>query len=565
MAVDPIIQQKAEDIRMKIYGEQVRESLASGLEAMSSDVVEVEGRQDEVESQFQDVIENTTDKDVVSAPEIIAARNGEANLKARLDKENQEVTAQLAQIETNLNSISTDLIDYLDPDGGINRFSDAFNSALTYLEQKGGGRLNVTAGEFVITERIDIPSDVSIIGSGVGVSVVKSHPEMNANAHTAIWANKNRESGDKNITIIGLSSIIDKTEQDRSHNLTNMDFLNCENIRIQGNEVVGSIEYEHSEWVDIIPFGGRGNIFFRKTSYSYIINNIVSEGDYNTIALYEDSNYNLIIGNRVSKNGYDYTSKNSVSYVGGAIQETANRGRKQCHGNKYLYNLIYDNDILYNDDNELIESNGFISHSGTGFDFSYNHVYDSAGDAIRVLDHNSLPLLDDGSGLFLGNATISHNTIKRTKRSIHTDEAAGIFLEANNIGANGQYIIWNQVSIESNFITKTAGSGIIAKHVNSLIIKSNNIYSILLDRTPTNNFGVGGIIALSIRNGIIGGNQVVTAVNTTNGIHVGEFIKDPERGSSLRVLVNGNLLRSAGEITENESNGDIMISGNLVK
>ncbi|MFL2124073.1 right-handed parallel beta-helix repeat-containing protein [Marinilactibacillus psychrotolerans] len=111
MAVDPIIQQKADDIRQKIYGEQVRESLASGLEAMSSDVVEVEGRQDEVEGrqdevegrqdeveeQFQNVIENTTDKDVISAPELIAARNGEPNLKARLDKENQEVTAQLAQ------------------------------------------------------------------------------------------------------------------------------------------------------------------------------------------------------------------------------------------------------------------------------------------------------------------------------------------------------------------------------------------------------------------------------------------------------------------------------------
>ncbi|MFL2118549.1 GDSL-type esterase/lipase family protein [Marinilactibacillus psychrotolerans] len=97
MAVDPNIQEKANDIRMKIYGEQVRESLASGLEAMSSDVVEVEGRQDEVESQFQDVIENTTDKDVVSAPEIIAARNGKDNLKDRIDTFENDTTAQLAQ------------------------------------------------------------------------------------------------------------------------------------------------------------------------------------------------------------------------------------------------------------------------------------------------------------------------------------------------------------------------------------------------------------------------------------------------------------------------------------
>lgn len=109
MAVDPNIKKKADDIRNKIYGREVRESLASGLEEMSSDVSEnegrqsvVEGRQDSVESRWQAVSDEMTDKDVISAPEIIAARNGESNLKARLDKENQEVTEQFAQTEEQL-------------------------------------------------------------------------------------------------------------------------------------------------------------------------------------------------------------------------------------------------------------------------------------------------------------------------------------------------------------------------------------------------------------------------------------------------------------------------------
>ena len=113
MAVDPNIKKKVDDIRNKIYGKEVRESLASGLEAMSSDVVEnegrqsvVEGRQDSVESQWQSVIDETTNLDVVSAPEIIAARNGESNLKARLDKENQEVTTQLAQTVKALGTVN---------------------------------------------------------------------------------------------------------------------------------------------------------------------------------------------------------------------------------------------------------------------------------------------------------------------------------------------------------------------------------------------------------------------------------------------------------------------------
>lgn len=115
MATDPVIQAKADDIRMKVYGEQVRESLASGLEAMSEVVVENTNRQDTVETQFQQVVENTTGKDVISAPEIIAARNNEANLKARLDKEHQQVTAQLAQTETEIATVTNNPNNYDGP------------------------------------------------------------------------------------------------------------------------------------------------------------------------------------------------------------------------------------------------------------------------------------------------------------------------------------------------------------------------------------------------------------------------------------------------------------------
>ncbi|WP_373755091.1 glycosyl hydrolase family 28-related protein [Jeotgalibaca porci] len=99
MAINPKIKQKAEDIRSKIFGSEVRESLASGIEAISEDVEATIGRQDYVEEQFQDVLDETTGKDVISAPELIAARNGKSNLKTRLDGEHAQVTAQLQQNE----------------------------------------------------------------------------------------------------------------------------------------------------------------------------------------------------------------------------------------------------------------------------------------------------------------------------------------------------------------------------------------------------------------------------------------------------------------------------------
>lgn len=97
MAVPEFIEGIITKIKNATLGGEITNSVADGIKFISEFVSSNNDRQDEVEKQFQQVIDETTGKDIVSAPEIIAARSGELNLKARLDKENQEVTAQLAQ------------------------------------------------------------------------------------------------------------------------------------------------------------------------------------------------------------------------------------------------------------------------------------------------------------------------------------------------------------------------------------------------------------------------------------------------------------------------------------
>ena len=63
-----------------------------------------------LQPQSQSVLDETTGKDVISGPEVILARGGEANLKVRLDKENQEVTTQLQQTEQNFTLLNTNHI-----------------------------------------------------------------------------------------------------------------------------------------------------------------------------------------------------------------------------------------------------------------------------------------------------------------------------------------------------------------------------------------------------------------------------------------------------------------------
>ena len=94
-------------IRQKMYGRDVRESIAQFVEWVSvltnkaiDKVDDNAERQTTLEEQFQSVLNETTSKDVISAPEIIAARGGKATLGERLD----ETDTQLQQTVDYINN-----------------------------------------------------------------------------------------------------------------------------------------------------------------------------------------------------------------------------------------------------------------------------------------------------------------------------------------------------------------------------------------------------------------------------------------------------------------------------
>ena len=127
MTIDPNIKKKVDDIRNKTYGSEVRESLASGLEEMSTDVMETISRQMQLDSEFRTVIDETTGKDIISAPEIIAARNGKTDLSSRLNTDynvlNNEITTETNSVRSDLSAVSdgirTELDDLINQTAGI--------------------------------------------------------------------------------------------------------------------------------------------------------------------------------------------------------------------------------------------------------------------------------------------------------------------------------------------------------------------------------------------------------------------------------------------------------------
>ena len=96
------IEKELNDIKNAVYGREVRGAIHDGIKKINEEVENTTDRQDSVEAQFQSVLDETTGKDVISAPEVTAARVGAdgtqySNLKQRLDIEHDKITAQLAQ------------------------------------------------------------------------------------------------------------------------------------------------------------------------------------------------------------------------------------------------------------------------------------------------------------------------------------------------------------------------------------------------------------------------------------------------------------------------------------
>ena len=127
--VPALIRKHADNVRTKTYGQEVREAQARNAEVaglIASESVDISNetkeRQDAVETQFNSIQQELTDKDVISAPEIIAARKGAETLNERLDsdKDKFDKRTSLFVSITEFGAIGDDITDC----------TDAFNRAI---------------------------------------------------------------------------------------------------------------------------------------------------------------------------------------------------------------------------------------------------------------------------------------------------------------------------------------------------------------------------------------------------------------------------------------------------
>lgn len=166
-------------------------------------VSKIENRQDTVENKFDLLQQEMTDKDPISAPEIIAARGDEPTLSARLDKEQQEINTQLAQtakkdLTRNISDSSVvniankesriPLVTFIDDDGAI----DVYTRLKPIFESRG------------------VPCTIGIVSDWVGKEQVGNFSKAMTQEQILELQNLGWEIASHSKTHIPLSGVNDK-------------------------------------------------------------------------------------------------------------------------------------------------------------------------------------------------------------------------------------------------------------------------------------------------------------------------------------------------------------------
>lgn len=140
MAMTPEVEVLVSKIKTEQSAKKMRSHISDAVQLTNEKTEEVSKKQSDLKNQFHSVIVATTDKDVISAPEISASRVGADDkaydtLKERLDSEKKESDFLTKNNKSNeLEVIAHRGFSYVAPENTIASFTEAFNNDFDSLE-----------------------------------------------------------------------------------------------------------------------------------------------------------------------------------------------------------------------------------------------------------------------------------------------------------------------------------------------------------------------------------------------------------------------------------------------
>lgn len=247
MAIPESIKKLANDIRTKVYGREVRESLAKGIEE-AGDIANLADIKADAAVEQVDNIQAQVNQLVVEGDSSVEAAQARVDakgksyptLKARLDAKETEFSSQLAEAEQNIADLDQQKADKNEIVGtsvkifGDTNDSTTIQAALNFAETIGGATIFIPSGEYSISQTLQIPSNTKLIG--VGNVVLKRTSDINAMIINKSTGTVGGYDASENIHIQNI--IIDANMADFPTNVTPIGIGHAKQIAIKNVHVL---------------------------------------------------------------------------------------------------------------------------------------------------------------------------------------------------------------------------------------------------------------------------------------------------------------------------------------
>jgi hypothetical protein len=439
------------------------------------------------------------------------------------------------------------------------------NQAITDMSTIGGGTIYIKAGTYLLSNVLKIRSNVTLIGDGMGQTVIKAKnsysPTLNAFGGKSLiqpvdssalnhvrLLNITWDGNGQNVT--GAGNVFDtpiflQTSTNTSSYIT-----------IEGCEIKNAIRY--SNWIG-------------RCHYLWLRKNVITSGWSNSLANQDGFHLNGCEKFWIEDNYIDTYGSGTSGDDAIAIQQHPTTSGPKCRYGVISRNVIksYARGILLTLDGDNIEH---VTVS--------NNIILQSGDAGIQLDKTT-----DSTGLYL-NCTIEGNIINNTGSRAAANSFGGVVVQA---GADHYDVYWKNLSIVGNVIrtvgnVNSRGIGVLTKGI-GLVVNDNTIEDIvglrgiIIGNTkfPVKDFtcvgnridfsagasGGGGISVYGAERGTISGNQVKGhKTGSTFGIRLradNDTSSDSQsisnKGVCKSVVVEGNQIYNVVDAIIESNNG----------
>ena len=551
-------------------------NVANGIDAKATEALskstDADALSKSVQSQFNQVVIDGDSSVEAAQARVDASGQTNPTLKARLDKEHNEVTTQLENIALDITTLGAkadaNYYDeetqkyYTDSTKTTESFNNTFifRNAVNFLHENGGGTIYVPAGKYCFRHQIFWKSDVSMRGAGMGTTflygegnvfdLIKATEFSSTGSdgdNPEAWLN-NVKFEDFQIDLKGFTSPYSNVNG-KAFFMLYMKKARFRNLVLRNTigTALGCDFLVDTVIENVYTFNagrnyGNAGIIDKKTPVTVGQAGI----GIGTGAVPEE---NVVIKNCFTYNSGNYgifveTQRPEVRSKFAKIVNNHAEGNRIGISNRGSSNTLIDGNSCFKNDVAGI----LINHGGYGDVISNNYISENERNGLSVLaDYDKDVLITNnkinknkGNGIFIESNSLGQaDNIKIKNNDVDNNDYLGIAIRNNTAVKHKNIEILNNTIYNNNQAPGNEVTAIVVRNVDNLQLKGNTFYDDQAQPTQKHPATIDEVTGF-IDGNDFGEEREFTKINYSSDIIVGDNV-------GLKRVASGEITFAEGE------------------